>query len=75
MSKNNYLITGGLGLIGSNISKQLVRKKNVGKCILVDNYVGYINPLRRHFRDFRKFRFSDLYNKNVSSSIKKKIYI
>ncbi len=72
MSKNNYLITGGLGLIGSNISKQLVRKKNVGKCILVDNYVGYINPLRRHFRDFRKFRFSDLYNKNVSSSIKKK---
>ncbi len=72
MLKNNYLITGGLGLIGSNISKQLVRKKNVGKCILVDNYAGYINPLRRHFRDFRKYRFDDLQDKKVSYSIKKK---
>ena len=72
MLKNNYLITGGLGLIGSNISKQLVRKKNVGKCILVDNYAGYINPLRRHFRDFRKYRFDDLQDKKVSNSIKKK---
>ena len=72
MLKNNYLITGGLGLIGSSISKKLVRKKNVGKCILVDNYAGYINPLRRHFRDFRKYRFQDLYDKKISSKIKKK---
>ena len=58
--KVNYLITGGLGFIGSNIAKLLIKKKNLSKCILVDNYSGYIHPLRTSFSDFRKLRFQDL---------------
>ena len=58
--KNNYLITGGLGFIGSNIAKLLIKRKNVQKCILVDNFGGYINPLRWTYQDFRKLRFTDI---------------
>ena len=72
LKKNNYLITGGMGLIGSNIAKLLVRKQNVGKCILVDNFGGYINPLRRNYRDYRKNRFEDIFDKKISNRIKKK---
>ena len=72
LKKNNYLITGGMGLIGSNIAKLLVRKQNVGKCILVDNFGGYINPLRRNYRDYRKGRFKDIFDKKISNRIKKK---
>ena len=68
----NYLITGGLGFIGSNIAKLVIKKKSVSKCILVDNYSGYINPLRRSFNDFRKFRFNDLNDKKTNQLIKKK---
>ncbi len=68
----NYLITGGLGFIGSNIAKLVIKKKSVSKCILVDNYSGYINPLRRSFNDFRKLRFNDLNDKKTNQLIKKK---
>lgn len=70
--KINYLITGGLGFIGSNIAKLVIKKKNLSKCILVDNYSGYINPLRRSFSDFRKLRFNDLNDKITNKLIKKK---
>ena len=70
--KLNYLITGGLGFIGSNIAKIIIKKKNLGKCILVDNYSGYINPLRRSFNDFRKLRFNDINDKKTNDLIKKK---
>ena len=70
--KVNYLITGGLGFIGSNIAKLLIKKKNLSKCILVDNYSGYINPLRRSFSDFRKLRFQDLNDKQTNQLIKSK---
>ncbi len=43
MSKT--LITGGLGFIGSSISEELLKKKFTKKCILVDNFGSYINPL------------------------------
>ena len=41
------LITGGLGFIGSNIVKQLIEKKIVNKCIILDSYTGYVNPLKK----------------------------
>ena len=33
MKKNNYVITGGLGFIGSTITKMLINKKDTGKII------------------------------------------
>ena len=58
------LITGGLGFIGSNIVKQLLEKKIVRKCILLDSFTGYVNPLKDNYADFRKLRFSNYKKKN-----------
>ena len=72
MKKNNYLITGGLGFIGSHIAKKIIKRKDVNKCILVDNFSGFINPLRWTYSDFRKLRFTDFKNKKITTLIKKK---
>ena len=40
----NVLITGGLGFIGTALAKKIIEKKIAKKCILVDNFGGYINP-------------------------------
>ena len=72
MPKNNCLITGGLGFIGSTLAKQLIKLKDVSNCILVDNFSGYINPLRRTFFDFRQERFNSFSQiKNNKLIIKK----
>tara|TARA_B100000900_G_scaffold389303_1_gene382085 strand:+ start:2290 stop:3273 length:984 start_codon:yes stop_codon:yes gene_type:complete len=56
------LITGGLGFIGSSICEVLLKKKYTNKCILLDNFGGYMNPIKDSFVDFRKQRFSSLKN-------------
>ena len=56
------LITGGLGFIGSSICELLLKKKYTDKCILLDNFGGYMNPIKDGFKDFRKQRFSSLKN-------------
>ena len=71
--KINYVVTGGLGFIGSNIVKILVAKKNVNKCVIVDNYTSYINPLRWTYTDFRKSRFTDITNKSILKKLKQKV--
>ena len=40
------LITGGLGFIGSTLANKLVSKKIVDKCVLLDNFGSFINPLK-----------------------------
>lgn len=56
------LITGGLGFIGSNICEMLLKKRHTDKCVLLDNFGGYMNPINDSFVDFRKQRFSSLKN-------------
>ena len=56
------LVTGGLGFIGSNLVKILLKKKIVSKCILLDSFSGFVNPLKDNFADLRKYRFSDKKN-------------
>jgi len=56
------LVTGGLGFIGSNLVKILLKKKIVQKCILLDSYAGFVNPLKENFADLRKYRFTDYKN-------------
>ena len=50
------LITGGMGFVGSNLTKILVKDKNIKKIILVDNFSNYLNPTNDNFKDFRKIR-------------------
>jgi len=56
----NILITGGLGFIGSTLAKKIIEKKIAEKCILVDNFGGYINPSNANFFDYRKKRIQSL---------------
>jgi len=53
------LITGGLGFIGSNIVKQLIEKKIVDRCVILDTFSSYVSPVKNNFTDFRKLRFTD----------------
>ena len=76
MSKSNYyLITGGLGLIGSNIVKQILNEDKNSKCIILDNFTVYIDPLKSAFGDFRKARFENIIDRKeyVSSRTKRLI--
>ena len=59
------LITGGLGFVGTHIAIDLLKNKKVKKCILLDNFGGYINPTRKSFYDFRKKRLDLIKNKII----------
>ena len=50
------LITGGLGFIGSTLANKLVSKKIVDKCVLLDNFGSFINPLKSNYNDYRQKR-------------------
>ena len=56
------LVTGGLGFIGSNLVKILLKNKIVTRCILLDSFVGFVNPLKETFSDLRKYRFHNTKN-------------
>ena len=56
------LVTGGLGFIGSNLVKILLKRKIVSRCIILDSFTGFINPLKENFSDLRKYRFKEKKN-------------
>ncbi len=58
MNKNCAIVTGGLGFIGSNISKKLIETKVVKKVIIVDNFNSFFNPNSSKFKDYRSERFN-----------------
>ena len=69
-----YLVTGGLGFIGSNISKSILKKK--GELIILDNFsrIGSKSNLK-WLKKFGKFRFYDADIRNpmqVEKIVKKK---
>ena len=56
------LVTGGLGFIGSNLVKILLKRKIISRCIILDSFTGFINPLKENFSDLRKYRFQEKKN-------------
>jgi UDP-glucose 4-epimerase len=58
------LITGGLGLIGSNIARQLIEENLVDKVICLDHFGRYVSTVRDGFVDYRALRI-----KNIEESI------
>jgi len=69
MSYRNYLITGGMGLIGSSIAKKIFKKIKNSRLIILDNFTVYIDPIYQAYRDHRKERFREIidYNKYRAS--------
>ena len=59
------LITGGLGFIGSELANTLLQKKIVKKCIILDNFSSFINPIRSNFYDYRQQRLIKLKNVKI----------
>ena len=59
---NTALVTGGLGFIGSNLTNLLLKKKIVSKCVILDSFSGFINPLKETYIDLRKYRFRNTKN-------------
>ena len=56
------LVTGGLGFIGSNLVKILLKRKIVLRCVILDSFAGFINPLKENFSDLRKYRLKEKKN-------------
>ena len=45
------LITGGLGFVGSYISKDLINNKVVDKVICLDNFASYVDVTNPRYQD------------------------
>ena len=71
MKKKNFLVTGGTGFIGSNISKLLVDKKYNVK-IFDNNSRGSINKIK-NFKKKVKFVKGDIRNKKSLNNALKNI--
>ena len=54
------LVTGGLGLIGTFISKQMVEQSIVDKVVCLDHFGRYVNSTRNDFQDHRRRRMEML---------------
>ena len=54
------LVTGGLGLIGTFISKQMVEQSIVDKVVCLDHFGRYVNSTRSDFQDHRRRRMEML---------------
>jgi len=59
------LITGGLGLIGTFIAKELLRRKKVDKIVCLDHFGRYVSSTKSSFVDYRKWRIEYLGNKVI----------
>ena len=54
------LITGGLGFIGSNIARLLIRDNVVDKVVLLDHFGTYVSPIETQMVDHRSARIAEL---------------
>ena len=76
MLNKKYLITGGLGLVGSNIAKKIFKNEKNSKIIILDNFTVYIDPLYQLYQDHRKERFKDIINTDeYKNSKSKRIFV
>lgn len=53
-------ITGGAGLIGSQVARCLLEKNLVDKVVLLDHFGRYVDSLQESFVDYRRLRFKGI---------------
>ena len=76
MSYKNYLITGGMGLIGSHIAKKIFKKEKNSRIIILDNFTVYIDPIYQAYKDHRQDRFKDIIDyKKYRNSRSQRVFI
>ena len=63
MQETTALITGGLGLIGSFIARDLINHNIVDKVVLLDHFGRYVSSVREGFVDYRRLRIQGLENR------------
>lgn len=63
--ENVALVTGGLGLIGSMITRKLLEHEVVDKVVCLDHYGRYVSSLRHDFTDYRKYRLAGIESRVV----------
>ncbi len=59
------LVSGGLGLIGSNIARILVEEDVVERVVMLDHYGRYTNSTREDFVDYRSLRVRGIESKVI----------
>lgn len=59
------IITGGLGLIGSNIARQLIENNHVDKVVCLDHFGRYVSTLKNGFMDYRALRIKGIEDKII----------
>tara|TARA_B100000953_G_scaffold299663_1_gene300261 strand:+ start:1733 stop:2707 length:975 start_codon:yes stop_codon:yes gene_type:complete len=60
----NILITGGLGFIGTNLTKYLLTKKNINKIIIIDSFQKTSIDNIKSFTKFKFFKSISLYKES-----------
>ena len=73
--KSYAFITGGLGLIGSMISRKLLENNIVEKVVILDHYGRYVSSLRDDFIDYRKYRIKGIESKLIIEKLLQDIFI
>jgi len=59
------IVTGGLGFIGSFVTRRLIEEKVVDKVVLIDHFGKYISPIRDEYYDYRKLRVKGIEDKVI----------
>lgn len=59
------LISGGLGLIGSFIARQLIEGDLIDKVVCLDHFGRYVSSSRSDFVDFRKLRLEGIAERTI----------
>ena len=62
---SNVLVTGGAGLIGSYVCRELLNVKKVDHVIVLDNFGRHADPTKGEAVDYRKERFMDIRDKVI----------
>ncbi len=62
---NYAFITGGLGFIGSFITRQLLEENHVDKVVCLDHFGRYIDSVRPGFSDYRNLRMEGILDRVI----------